>query len=350
MAPSAYLLASFGLLSVAYYVYRLLLPKPLPGIPYRKESAKIPLGDMAEVKRVGAATGEPSLAMFELARKLGAPICQMLSASFIPPLLIVDDPREAEDILLRRNREFDRSELTTNLFSQLLPYCTIAQVTTPQLKAQKRLWSDVMNADFLRRVVAPNIHLAAAELMELWKLKSARFGDAPFPVSKDFSYAALDAIWVAVLGSKLDVVRNEIEKLEPSLASRSNDPERAKKVQSATVMRDSMEYANYLVDQGVQSLFVAVTLFLHRLTPRYRRFVKVRDREVTRLMTEACERFQRIENLGESGEGEEFDTCAMDLVLRREIITARKNGKPVPDPTKDPAMLQELLLLLLAVS
>jgi hypothetical protein len=86
------------------------------------------------------------------------------------------------------------------------------------------------------------------------------------------------------------------------------------------------------------------------LSPRYRRFTRLRDAEIRRLMAEACERFQRSGGLGENGDGEELDTCAIDLVLRREIVMAPKKGLPVPDPSRDPAMLQELLLLLLAVS
>lgn len=38
-----------GLVAVATAIYRAMLPKPIPGIPYRKASAKRILGDAIEV-------------------------------------------------------------------------------------------------------------------------------------------------------------------------------------------------------------------------------------------------------------------------------------------------------------
>lgn len=68
--------------------------------------------------------------------------------------------------------------------------------------------------------------------------------------------------------------------------------------------------------------------------------------EVRDLMRKSCERFERINTHTE--DGEDLDTCAMDLVLRREILTAKRTGNAnLSNPTADPAMLQELLLLLL---
>lgn len=351
MASTTALVGTFAVLSLVYYLYRLVLPKPFPGIPYQPHAVKSILGDLPEIKRNAQETGEPSMAMFSVARRLGTPICQLLLTSLVPPVILLDDPREIEDVLVRRNREFDRSPLSVDLFRAHFPRSTIAQYTTPGLKAQKRLWSDVMSADFLRRVVAPNIHLAAAELMELWKLKVARHGEAPFDAIEDFSSAALDTIWVAILGSKLDIVRNEIEKYLPPSQVREKNAEQIRRLQSATVIRESVEYANNAIDKGhpIETPFPAITFFFMRLSPKYRRFTKLRDAEIQRLMVEACERFQRNGTLGENGDGEELDTCAMDLVLRREIVMAKKKGLPVPDPSKDPAMLQELLLLLLAV-
>ncbi|KAK0644459.1 hypothetical protein B0T16DRAFT_197016 [Cercophora newfieldiana] len=151
-----------------------------------------------------------------------------------------------------------------------------------------------------------------------------------------------------MLGSKLDIVRNEIEEYLPSSEMREKTPEQIRRLQSAMVMRESVEYANDAIDKGhpIETPFPSITFFFMGLSPRYRRFMKLRDAEIQRLMAEACQRFQRMD---ENGDGEELDTCAMDLVLRREIMMAKKKGLPVPDPSRDPAMLQELLMLLLAV-
>ncbi|KAK3938644.1 cytochrome P450 [Diplogelasinospora grovesii] len=344
--PSMYLIAlSLILLGLGWFYWK-LFPRPLPGIPYNPDSLGRPLGDLHEIKRQAKLSGEPSQGLFDAADRLGSPIVQLLLTKFSAPLVIVNDPREVEDILIRRNKEFDRSELTTQFFKPMLPSCTIAQLTTPALKAQKRLWSDVMSTDFLRRVVAPRVHGAALEMVELWRARVRKIGDEdPFEVRRDFEHAALDAIWIAILGSKLGVLRREIDALQNY--GDMVDEETRQGLERCEIVQRAMEHINQIVEAGYNSLWPTLTFWWIRLNPKFRHLKRTADGELQRLMREACERFQRIDATGTS-EGEEFDTCAMDLVLRREIITAKKQGREVPDPTQDPAMLQELMLLLLA--
>jgi len=330
----------------ACWLYWSLFPRPLPGLPHFPESTKRIFGDGPNVKSQGRVLREPSFAMFSLNRKLGVPLFQLLLTSLTTPAIVIDDPREVEDILLRRNKEFDRSTLTTELFSQILPHATLSQVTTPALKAQKRLWSDVMHPDFLRRVVAPNLQTAAMELVELWNLKAERAAGEPFDVSDDFQSTALDAIWVAILGSRIGVLRHEIDKLR---FGKKPNPETAATIE---LVRFAVDKGSRIVDAGVASLWPAITFFIMSFTPSYRRFMRTGYVTVQKLMREACDRYHKLsEKSGDDGgddEGAELDTCAMDFVLRREIMTAKKEGKPAPDPTNNPAMLQELWLLLLA--
>jgi len=370
MATTTYPLLLFAFFLLLIYLISRFYPSPLPSIPHRPTTRR-PLGDLLSLIQSSQKSREPSESLFALARETGSPISQILFTAFNAPLIVVDDPREAEDILLRRNREFDRSPLTSELFEPVIPRCTLAQLTTPELKAQKRLWGDVMGLEFLRGVVAPNIHVAAGELMELWRLKAkisetatatatmTREEGVEVTVKADFNHAALDAIWVAILGSKLGAIRRDIEALKLAAIKKGTETEREKEegerklddmMRSATVIQESVEFANEVVDAGLNAAWPAFTYFLMRLRPSFHRKMKVTFDEMRRLMTSACERYAMLEVNGEKGDGEELDTCAMDLVLRREIITARKMGKPMPDPTRDPRMLEELLLLLLAVS
>lgn len=370
---ATYLVAAAALLAICY-IYRLLLPRPpLPGIPHNPASTRRLFGDMGAAKALGRQTGEMSAAIFHIARNImqqhqpadtpyKIPIAQLLVPSFLPGtgahVVVVDDAREAEDILVRRNREFDRSELTAQFFRPVFPRSTIAQPTTPALRAQKRLWSDVMGADFLRRVVAPNICGAAEEVVELWRIKAAAAAEAkgvdglgeggrPFDVKHDFGTAALDAIWVAVLGSKLGAMRREIERVRQHKAcgeeAKAAPGQSGALPSSAVAVQQAVEHMNRIVTAGFGSVWPAAAFFWIQLTPAYRRFKRVAYGEVRGLMAAACARF-------DSDGADELDTCAMDLVLRREMLAAKKAGRPVPDPTRDPAMLQELLLLLLAVS
>lgn len=65
-------------------------------------------------------------------------------------------------------------------------------------------------------------------------------------------------------------------------------------------------------------------------------------------MEKAVDRFQRLEmgNL----EAEEFDTCMMDLVLRRQVLEAKKAKRPLTNPKEDQSMLDEMFVMLVGVS
>ena len=354
-----------------YLFCRLMYPKPLPGIPYIESSLDRILGDLPQIKSHSRMTKETTEGMFAVAKRLGSPIAQLIFPVFQSRrIVIVDDPREAEHILCHRHHEFDRSIVTSQFWLPLFPHSTIAQATTPKLKAQKRLWAGTMNTKFLDRVVAPNMWYASMELVDLWRLKAVASDGNAFDVAKDFSNAALDAIWVAVFGQPLGVLKRELHDLVMVLAKKQGikpemfDGEKyhtenmtateKKRMENAAVVQQAVTYMNEIVLMGFRSFWPALTFSLLKLSPTYRRFKKVTYGKVKELMAQACQRYQREVMLFEAAnsdvEGEYLDTCAMDLVLRRQILTAKKEGHPMGDPTKDQAMLEELLLLLLAVS
>lgn len=349
-------LAGIVLSSLLWYVYWGLFPAPLPGIPYDAESSRRPLGDLIQIKAQGRLSRETTEGMFAVARKLRSPIAQLLATAWSKKVVVVDDPREAEDILTRRHQDFDRSVVTSQFFMPMLPHCTISQATTPKLKAQKRLWSCAMSPGFLDGVVASHIQQSATKLVKLWRHRAKRLEGESLEVSEDFAKTALDAIWAAILGSQLGVMRREIEQLEAELGKGDTlYPPRPVSgtpcdIASATVVQEAVEYLNKIVDVGFTSVWPRLSFFLIQLSPTYRRFKKITDDGIRDLMARAVGRYQRIETLESETDGEELDTCAMDLVLRREVLTARKAGQPLPDPTRDPSMLEELLFMLIAVS
>ncbi|KAK4442074.1 cytochrome P450 [Podospora aff. communis PSN243] len=341
LAAAACICLAFG-----WVIWRLFPSAPLPGYPHNASSRRRLFGDGKHIKQMAEMTRESSLALFDLNRRLGEPVVQMLITRG-PPMIAIDDPREVEDIVLRRNKEFDHSWYTMQLFDRAFPHATIAQPTTPSLKAQKRLWVDAMNADFLRRTVAPNLQNAARELVELWTIRAEQAAGEPFDVSGHFHDTALDAIWTALLGSKLGVLRSEIEKLRG--VKSTLDPEALRTIETVRFVITS---GNDMVATALNSIWPTFSLWFATLTPTYRRFKRASTEEVQKVMRRAYARFQALADSNDAtsdkDQGSEHDTCAMDLVMRREILTARKAGRPSSDPTRDSYMLDELWMLLLA--
>ncbi|KAI1641085.1 hypothetical protein F4809DRAFT_636858 [Biscogniauxia mediterranea] len=190
--------------------------KPYPGIPYNEAYANRITGGMSDLVPVIKEMDESSNALFPITtRKLGTPIAQLLFPGFRKPLVILEDPREIEDILVRRNKEFDKAPMALDIFSPMFPRASIGQ-----LRAQKRLWVDVMGVDFLRKATAPNIYKATIELIELWRLKASTvYKDRTFSVYEDFKDAALMPPWTPS-GSQCDTIARNSNHPAPKWAQK----------------------------------------------------------------------------------------------------------------------------------
>lgn len=318
-------------------VRRLLYPRPLPGIPFDKEAAKRIAGDLPTIAAVYKELTEWSTPIGRRSLQFGSPIHQLFMNPFTKPIVMVDDPREVSDIALRRSKEFDRST-ATGIWQTFIPYSTIAQSTTPEWRAQRKTWQDTMHPDFLRRVVAKNIYASAKDLTKLWEVRYLHSSGHPVDVSGDFSFAALDAIWTATFGERLDTVKAQIQMLETGKTVKTKGLD----------MHSTVGYINDLANAWRGSFWPALTQWRIQRSSNYRRYMEVKDREVDRILLDASARFQQL--LDGSSDGDEHDTCAMDLVLRRNMLAAQKAGKPLPDPTKDVRLRDELLLFIYAVS
>ncbi|KAI1750670.1 cytochrome P450 [Xylaria castorea] len=338
-----YFLLSVSAIATIIMAWRKLYPTPYPGIPCNEESAKRITGDIPSLVSVIQATNEFSSSVFAVStQKLGTPIAQLLFPAIRKPLIILEDPREIEDIVLRRNKEFDKAPTAIDIFAPMFPHASISQYTTPKLKAQKRLWADVMSTEFLRKAAAPNIHKATLELLELWNLKASTVHkDQPFSIHEDFQNAALDAIWVAVVGEEPGVTRYEINKLQNQV---TGNTKLSSTLPRGLFLKEEVAYIGETIARNSNSPVPKWAQKLETYTSRYRKFRNTVTTEIGLAMGKAVERFQRLE-LGNL-EADELDTCMMDLVLRRQVLEAKKANKPLTDPTKDQNMLDEMFVML----
>ncbi|KAI0837144.1 cytochrome P450 [Hypoxylon sp. FL0890] len=335
-----YILLGFS--SILLVLWHKLYPKQYPGIPYVEASARRISGDIPDLMRAIQATDEVTNPMFAVSsQKLGIPVAQVLFPRFRKPLIVVEDPLEVEDIIVRRHNEFDKAPTAVEVFAPMFPRGTLSQYTTPELKAQKRLWADTMHVDFLRKVVAPHIHKTTLELLGLWRLKaSVLYQDQPFEVHEDFKNATLDIVWASLIGEEPGLTRFEIKKLRAQI---SGDKIQEQEPRS-TFVKAEMAYISQAIARNAKTPMPTWAQKLETYTPRYRKFRSTVISEVARAMKKAVDRYGHLE----TGmlEADDSATCMMGLVLRRQIIEAKKAGKAPTDPTTDPNMLDEMFIML----
>lgn len=337
--------AGVSLVALVWLV-RQLYPKPYPGIPYNHKSANRIAGDIPDLIPLLKATNEFSDPLFTVStQQLGTPIGQFLFPGIRNPFVVLEDPREIEDILMRRNKEFEVAPMAVEMYGPMFPNALVAQYSTPELKAQKRLWLDAGNAEFLRAVAAKNVYNATLKLLELWRLK-ATAQSQPIYVLDDLKNSALDAIWISIVGEDPGMVQFEIEKFKRQ-ADAASKLEKTPEVEplGAFIQRE-VTYIAENISRNSNSISPKWAQIIESYTPRFRRCRKVIEKEIGRALTKSVERFQSLE----SENLEVRETCMMDLVLRRQMLEGRKSGEGPKDPTKDLKMRDTLFTMLVAVS
>ncbi|KAI0160165.1 cytochrome P450 [Xylariaceae sp. FL1272] len=321
----------------------MLYPTPYPGIPFNESSAKRLMGDLPDLLPIVQETTEFSNSVLTLTtRRLGTPIAQFLFPTIRRPLIVLEDPYEIEDILLRRNREFDKAPFAVAMYSSAFPKGTLSQFATPELKAQKRLWAEALSHEFLRKTAAANIYVSALELIELWRLKATGLHkDKPFEAYQDLQNAGLDAIWVTVANEQAGLTRYEIDKLQRQIQGRDTAP-LEKSIPSGIILKEEIVYISDAIARNSSSPSPVWAQKLETYRPRYRRFRANIVEIVSKVMRKAVRSFENREKL----DNDDADTCMMDRVLRRQIVEANKTGKTLIDPVKDPRLLDELFVIL----
>jgi hypothetical protein len=115
------LIASLFAAIFAYALYLAVFPCPIDGIPYNKDAARRVFGDVSDALAYRRKHQEISGFLTEQLVKLNKPVIQLFLRPFGKPWVVVADFREAQDVMLRRSREFDRSDFFSNLFTATLP-------------------------------------------------------------------------------------------------------------------------------------------------------------------------------------------------------------------------------------
>ena len=150
----------------------LALPKPYPGIPYHRQSAGRVLGDVPDLLRWKNENPERRFETWAWIReqnvKLNSPVVQLFVRPFGKPFVIVTDYREAADVMVKRNREFDRSDFFRDLFGLMLPETMVHFKTGEQYWAHRKLMAGTMSNSFLQTVAGPQIYSKTLDTIQFW--------------------------------------------------------------------------------------------------------------------------------------------------------------------------------------
>ncbi|KAL1836436.1 hypothetical protein VTJ49DRAFT_5157 [Mycothermus thermophilus] len=346
-------LIALALGSLIYLSYR-ALPKPLPGIPYNRPSARRGWGDLPSLIAHYRETGELTSFAFEQCRKLGSPVVQLFLWPLARrPVVVLDDPRETEDVLLRRTEEFGRSPASASGLASVLHPLSLEGGVMGFLE-------DGMSQEFLQRSIAPMVHRCAEELVELWRKKCDLSRGRPFEALGDILLATFDAVWVVLLGDRgTSGLRNEITATVVDRAGQddgewdedygSDDLDQPVQFRGAarSAVYRAVEHLSGSSTSIVWLLFPRLRSWLRWLMPQFRYYKVARDREIGRLVAEARKQVEKEVRDDVAAVGGGSDTCLLDLVLGRPVVGHEKTENH-SSALSDRAVRDSLALLLAA--
>ncbi|RDW66799.1 hypothetical protein BP5796_09548 [Coleophoma crateriformis] len=322
-------LVAIGILAVAIVgLWWYILPKPIPGsIPYNKYASRRVLGDVPELLAHTAVSRNPFTFIIEQIHNLDSPIIQLFLKPMKRPIVIISEPRETEDILLRRTKEFDRGYFFKDVFDANIPYHHLVLDTNEQFKAQRRFISDAMSPTFLREVGAPHIHEAVNNLIKLWRLKTRLAEGRPFRASVDIKHAIFDAIWVIAIGENANGVNTQLDFLSGQPSSATFDVK-----DNAVVFPEAQNPGIFdaicriceAFEQILSSPFPQLHHKILKLFPNLRKAYSLKDEAITRMLEQSRKRFAQPEK--------QKKTSALDYFLHRDNERAVKIGNHLSEP------------------
>ncbi|KAI1135165.1 cytochrome P450 [Hypoxylon sp. FL0543] len=332
------IVAGAGLL--LFLLYRWLLPKPIPGIPYNAEATKSLLGDIPSMVEYGKQTQEVFSWMAKQNIKLNSPIVQVFTRPFSRPSVVISDFREAQDILIRRFKEFDRSKYISEISGGIMPHSHFRFPTGDRFRRQRKWMQGAMGVEFLHNVAAPHVYNAALDLLRLWETKASLAAGHPFAAADDLHRTTMDAVWNILFGVQAanSVLKAQLRLYEDVKRVELPDDRDAVVSLPAVPYPELTESFLRIIDSVETTIKSPVPVLAHwllRQTPAMKRAWKHKDQYIEGELKKALERAQ-----GRSAKDRDIN-CAVDDFVRRELLLAEKE-KRAPE-VLSPSMSDEVL-------
>ncbi|KAK6068440.1 Cytochrome P450 1A1-like protein 1 [Seiridium cupressi] len=338
--------AAAVLLIAVVLLYRAALPKPIPGVPYKKGSEKRLLGDASDSSQIlkwRNETQEVFSYMRKLATDLNSPVFQLFMRPMGRPWVIITDFREAYDICTNRREEFDRSAFTGEVFGPIVPNSHIQFATDDLWRSHRQLLRDTMSPSFVASVIGPVIHRSASGLVSLWKTKARLAGSQPFDAEQDLARCLVDLIVSSSFGYDVKSLRTHEDSLSQKVVKGDNDSPMVFIAGEDTEACTSLITLASGVGMAIRSPFPKIVLPLAlRFLPSFASAQRYTHDMISEQASAAWNKFSKAIKI----DRDEQVTSAMDLLVLREVQMARKEGR---ESRLDlPVVRDELLAFLFA--
>lgn len=327
LTPQAAALLVGGVLLSLILCYRWALPRPIPGIPYNKEAVKSIFGDASSMVAHTSKTQEMFSWMVQQNIKLNSPIVQLFIRPFGKPWVVIADYREAQDIMVRRTREFDRSKFFGEVSGKISPKSHFCMPTNSEFRQHRKWLQGVMGMGFLHDTAAPHIYEAGIDLLQLWEQKLRLANNRPFGAADDLYRTAMDAVWTMVFGADPN---NSTTKAQLSLYSTiesvdlGNDPNAAVDLPSAPLPAavQCMLTLTESVETSIKSPVPVLAHWMLRQTAAMKKAYKDKDEFIGAEIDKALKRAR-----GAKAYEQNAAICAIDDLVYREMLLAEKEKR-----------------------
>ena len=159
----------------------------------------------------------------------------------------------------------------------------------------------------------------------MWRRKSVLANGHPFPAQEDIANVALDTIWAASVGREARTVRSQLELLTARSTIDLPTHQHLPAVFPDAPTPDDVVCIRTVIgsiEVGLTSPLPRLSYFFYKKIPRVRRAFNRKDLMLANALRDSQAR------LGGDESGEAPIKSAMDYVLRREILQARKEKRP----------------------
>ena len=195
-----------------------------------------------------------------------------------------------------------------------------------RFRAHRSLLRETMAPNFLHNVAAPAIHNVTQDLLRLWREK-IRLGEGrPFQADKDILRNIVDIILLASLGLRTDMTNAQADLLRyldqiqvPVNMQSPVEFPMAAESPTYTCIRELVDSVQIGMNSPIPKQHMQFALKYYPSLAAARKFT---DELMKRVLRSAWEKFN------EQGRDNEI-TSALELVVQREVVLARKENRPV---------------------